>query len=183
MSIPNAPTKLASLKARITWPIIIVALLGGHATLILGAVTLAVGGPGRGVVPDYYSQAVDFDAYKADLAASAELGWTASLVAGSLVDAEGQRLFAATLTDAQDQPITGATVRVRLIRLVDGQAVQAQLSPVAQRPGAYETIAALPAAGGYQADLVAERGAARFIDRQDVQATGGTVVFAEEDTP
>ncbi len=176
----NAASKIASLRARITWPIIIVVLLGTHATLILGAVTLAVGGPGRGVVPDYYREAVDFDAHKADLAASARLGWAVTLTPGSLIDADGRRVFAATLMDAQGQPISGANVSVRLIRLVDGEIVELQLSPVAERLGVYETLADLPAAGAYQADLVAVRGESRFMDRREIKAAGGIDVFADE---
>ncbi|MEM6854454.1 MAG: FixH family protein [Planctomycetota bacterium] len=168
-STPTPPTK----RRRFSWPIIVVTLLGGHATIIITAVTLAVGGTGRGVVPDYYRQAVDFDRHKADLAASAKLGWTVTLTPGSLVDAEGRRVIQATLTDAEGQPIDNAAVQLRLIRLVDGQAVEMNLNAHAQQNGRYEAVAEVPVGGWYQADLLAERGDDRFVLQQEIRAVGG----------
>lgn len=183
--MPSNPAMPAEKKSKrsFSWPLIVVALLGGHAALIIGAATLAVGGSGRGVVPDYYAQAVDFDAHKADLAASAKLGWTLTLTPGSLIDDQGQRLVSATLVDAQGQPIENASIQLRLIRLVDGQAVQTTLTQNTDRPGTYQGVGDLPAAGWYQADLLAERDGVRFVQRQEIQAFGGTRPFSKESAP
>ncbi|MEM9419965.1 MAG: FixH family protein [Planctomycetota bacterium] len=176
----STSSKPTSTKGRVRWPLIVVALLGGHATLIITAVTFAVGGSGRGVVSDYYTKAVDFDQHKAELAASAELGWTIQLTPGSLVDDRGQRLITATLSDRSGQLISDATIHLRLTRLADGHLVETQFVPNADRLGAYQIAADCPAPGWYQADLVVERDGQRFIQQQEIQTRGGVALFTED---
>lgn len=179
MAKPN-PNKPVSTKGRVRWPLIVVGLLAGHATLIITAVTFAVGGSGRGVVSDYYTKAVDFDQHKAELAASAELGWEVKLMPGSLVDEQGQRLITATLSDASGQPMSDATINLWLTRLADGRVIETEFLPNAERKGAYQTAADCPAPGWYVADLVVEHDGQRFIQKQEIQARGGVALFTEE---
>lgn len=174
----NPPARRSAFR----WPLIIVAFLAGHAALIITAVTLAVGGTGRGVVPDYYTQAVNFDTHKADLAASAKLGWQFTLTPGSLVDAEGQRLLTATLHDRDGEPLKLDRIDLQLTRLADGQREAVRLLPT-DRPGGYLAIAALPIAGGYQADLLAELGDARFVQRAELQLVGERNLSTEAGDP
>ncbi len=49
------------------WPIIVVALLGAHVTLMMWALTKCRIGD-AGVIPNYYEKAVHYDEYKADQA-------------------------------------------------------------------------------------------------------------------
>ncbi|MBB6431507.1 FixH family protein [Algisphaera agarilytica] len=176
----TTPSNAASIKGRVRWPLIVVGLLAGHATLIITAVTFAVGGSGRGVVSDYYTKAVDFDQHKAELAASAELGWEVRLTPGSLVDEQGQRLITATLSDASDLPMDGATINLRLTRLADGRVIETEFLPNADRAGAYQTAADCPAPGWYVADLVVEHDGQRFIQKHEIQARGGVALFTED---
>ncbi len=162
---------------------IIVGLLGGHAVLILSAVTLAVGGTGRGVVPDYYERAVTFDQHKADLAASAELGWQVTIRPGSLVDAEGIRLIVVSLHDAENQPISDAEIALRLTRLADGQVEAMHLHAVEDQPGQYQDVAELPMRGRYTAELLAERDGWRFIEIREIELAGGQTLGAKAGGP
>jgi hypothetical protein len=161
------------LHQRLTWPQIIVGLLGTHATLILMAVSVAIAGPGRGVVPDYYSQAVDYDQHKANQAASAALGWRLKTTPGKLVDDRGQRLLVVTLEEPDGRPIVDADVALRLIRRVDGQTLELRPIDDARTPGRYQAIAPLPRAGVYQADWVVTRGDEKFVHHQLLQLVGG----------
>ncbi|MEM1108574.1 MAG: FixH family protein [Planctomycetota bacterium] len=180
MPTTKPATEKTSLRRQLSWPVIVVMLLGGHATLIITAVTMAVGGTGRGVVPDYYQKAIDYDQHKADLATSARLGWQLTLTPGSLVDADGQRIVSATLIDAQGHAVEQAEVHLRFVRLVDGQTVDTVLSAHAKRLGVYEAVVHLPEAGWYQADLLAELETNRFVERQEIKITGGTATAGEE---
>ncbi|MEM7624841.1 MAG: FixH family protein [Planctomycetota bacterium] len=158
---------------RFSWPVIVVLLLGGHATLIISAVTLAVTGTGRGVVPDYYAQAVDYDTHKRDLAASRALGWELALESKGQIDAQGRRTITATLKDAQGEPINDAVVDLRLTRLSDGRVDELKLSPRTEA-GSYYARAELPAAGRYHAESVVYRGSQRFVQAEDLLVSDNT---------
>lgn len=172
-----------SLKRRVSWPLIVAALLIGHAGLIIGAAVIAVQGTGRGVVEDYYAQAVDFDTHKAELAASAKLGWALTITPGSLVDEGGQRLMTAALTDRDGLPIPGAQIELRLVRLADGKAQTLQLETVGERTeggGGYQAVAVLPAAGWYKANAVVQQDDTRFVQQEEIYVVGGAGLTAEE---
>lgn len=158
-------------RKRSKWPLIVVALLLGHAAIILTGVTMAVRDGGYSVVPDYYQKAVDFDARKADLAASNALGWTVNFTAGSMTDELGRRLLVATLTDAQGQPLTDAAVKVELRHFTGGDVQSALLPAVA--PGQYRDLVIMPRPGTYSLDVAIDHGEARFIDSRELEAPGG----------
>ena len=86
------------------WIWIVVALLAGNVL----AVSILIGSAGstRGrVLPDAYERAAEFDAFRADEAASASMGWraTVSIARGTVEVA---------LTGADGAPVRGAVVRV-----------------------------------------------------------------------
>ncbi|MEO1237118.1 MAG: FixH family protein [Planctomycetota bacterium] len=169
-------------RLRLTWPVIAVALLGGHATLILTAVSLAVSGTGRGVVPDYYQRAVAHDEHKAALAESERLGWRLDTTAGSWVDTRGRRHVEVRLTDAAGEPVTQLTVELAFTRRFDGRLVEATLSPVADRAGVYAGAVDLPAAGWHRMIAVAADAERRFIAEREVELRGSLAVArADED--
>ena len=171
--MPHDPrdTDAVRKKRRLSWPVIVVLLLAGHATLIISAVSLAVRGTGRGVVPDYYAQAIDYDAHKQALADSARLGWQLTLSPGQVTGPHGQRPVTATLADAAGRPIADAVVDVRLIRLSDGRVDNLTFSP-ADHPGGYRAVAALPDAGNYRAECRVEHAGQRYVKIDDLKLSG-----------
>jgi len=176
---PNPKAK----RGGLSWPLVVIALLGGHAALIITAVVLAVTGTGRGVVPDYYTHAIGFDAHKADLAASKELGWALTLLPGSLVDDQGHRLIAATLLDRDGEPIADATLEVRFIRLAYGQNITASFASVSGSHGRYAATVTMPAAGWYSSDALVTVGETRFVQVEEIQVPGTRATATEGGAP
>lgn len=166
MTANDTPTK----KKRSIWPWLVVSLLSGHTLLIVTAVTLAVRDPSFAVVPDYYDKAVDYDHYKADLQASAELGWTLTIKPGSIVDEHGQRLVTADVLDRDGQPLAGLDVQLSVIFLGGGQP---QRSAVLQPTGqGYMAAIEMPHSGAYSYDLSAKREAQHFVQSGEIDVAG-----------
>ncbi len=104
----NAPGRWASMR----WPLILIAMLGGHMLLMFIALALALGGPTRAVEPDYYRKAQQWDEHQAAQRASDALGWTMALTPAALPEADGRRLVTLQLLDAEQQAIDGAAVEL-----------------------------------------------------------------------
>lgn len=94
------------------WPVIIVGLLGLHATLMMWAVMKATGDPNNAVIPDYYAKSLTWDQQKAAAAKSDALGWKVSLVVGKGKDALGQREATVGLVDSFAEPVDAPSVEV-----------------------------------------------------------------------
>lgn len=54
---PQPPSFFQSIR----WPLVVVALLGGHVTLMMVAVTLSLASPSPTVTDDAYREAVEWD--------------------------------------------------------------------------------------------------------------------------
>ena len=135
------------------WPWIAVALLGGHATLICVAVTLAVGRVGQtGVQPDYYQRAVAWDDRQAALRASEALGWSVACdtTLGN-TDAPGDLIV--TLHDADGAPLTGATIDVDLYHAVRTDRRTASAPIPTDTPGEYRAHPTLQTPGLWRVEI------------------------------
>lgn len=163
---PDKPKKSFAL-----WPWIVVGLLGGHAAIIIAAVTMAVGDPSFAVVPDYYDKAVNFDAYKADLEASRALGWTLTLTPEDSADLRGRRAIVASLLDRDGQPIAGAQIELYFTHLGGGDNGHVSFH-AHDIGGTYRGTAVMPRGGRYQIDATATVGALRFVLSTTLAAPG-----------
>ena len=95
-----------------TWPLIVLGLLLGHASIMATAVVLATGDKSFTVLPNYYEKAVNWDKTQAERRASEKLGWQVELVPSPGVDPTGHRALALTLADAAGRPIPDAVVEL-----------------------------------------------------------------------
>lgn len=93
------------------WGFIVVALLAGHVTLMMTAVTFALRGySSAGVEPDYYARAVAWDADQQLLRDSESLGWLVTITPDIWLDHDGRRKLTVNVRDELGQPIDHADV-------------------------------------------------------------------------
>jgi hypothetical protein len=104
--------RAAPAKGRSRWPFLVVALLAGHVLILAAVVLVATRDPSFAVTPDYYEQAVAWDATQAQKRASEKLGWKLDLLAGDEADRAAGRELSLTLRDASGAAIAGATIEV-----------------------------------------------------------------------
>jgi len=134
------------------WIAFVIALLAGNA-VAMGVLLAESGDPSARVMPDYYRRAVAWDQSMADSQASADLGWAASarLVGGELE---------VTIAGADGAPVDRAavTATVRHRSVATGATVTLQGGA-----GRYTARIAAAQPGLYVVDLVATRGAERFV--------------------
>ena len=124
------------------------------------------GSPGESaVLPDYYSKALHWDQYRAQLRASDALGWTARIqqIDGSAPDAPRQ--VKVILTGPDQQPIAGAQLMVHCYHLSHGDQAQT-LTPADS--GASQFLVTLPGnyQGFWQFELTATAGGKTYIHSQ-----------------
>lgn len=143
-------------------PGVVAGLLGGHIVFIVIAITLATGDRSFAVVPDYYQKAVDWDAHKADLAASDKLGWTIELRPSTTVDGLGQRDLILAVRNDQGRPLTGATAWVVYYHHARAEE-WSELELTEVLPGQYTGPAAMAREGRWEFDVQIERGDERFV--------------------
>ncbi|XAL99334.1 FixH family protein [Phycisphaeraceae bacterium D3-23] len=156
-------------------PAVVFGFLGAHMVFIFTAITLAVGDRSFAVVPDYYQKAVDWDEHKAELAASAALGWQAEVTAGREVSTLGERPLTLDLHDAGGTPITGAQVSATLYPVARAkQVITVELSPVADTPGRYSASPQMCREGTWDLSIRVERAGERYVHEQQLYAVGTT---------
>ena len=113
-----------SRKSSWRWPLILIGLLTGHATIMMVCVAIATNDKTFAVPPDYYGRAIHWDERQAALRASEQLGWKASVEAANEVDPLGRRIAAFRLVDASGNAIPGATMEVSYYHHAHGRDVQ-----------------------------------------------------------
>ncbi|QDU91028.1 FixH [Pirellulimonas nuda] len=164
---PLGPTDWAHVR----WPAIVIALLAGHALLVTGALVLSSTLiPAASIAPSGYAEALRWDDLQAERAASARLGWTATVTPAPQADLMGRRPIEIVLLDAEGAPVEGAMLDVALYHYAKAD------QPVAFRAGpsdaAGRVVAAPPLrrAGQWRLTAVVQRGADRLLIETDVWA-------------
>ena len=148
----------ASARAGRRWATGIVALLGATVAVNVWMLRVAAEQGGVNAEPDYYRKAMEWDASQARAAASAALGWSATIE--PVARRGGAVAFRIALADRAGAALGGATVRVTArwngdaTRLVEGVAV-----PVA---GGYGVTLPLAQGGLHELRVVATRGGDTF---------------------
>ena len=94
------------------WPLLVVALLGGHVLILVAVVMVATRDPSFAVVPNYYENAVAWDQQQAEKRESAKLGWQLKVTPADEVDLLNRRAITFMLTDASGAGVAGASLDV-----------------------------------------------------------------------
>ena len=111
-STPNSDNQVRSRQRGWYWPLIIVGMLLGHASLMIGTIIYVGGKNDTYVDPDYYSKAVDWDHQRGMMELADKKGWDVSVSASPFETDPTQRYLEVQLLDQDAAPITDAIVRV-----------------------------------------------------------------------
>jgi nitrogen fixation protein FixH len=142
-------------RGSLRWPLIIVALLGGHVALMLTAAAIAVRDRSFAVVPNYYQSALHWDQQQAERRVSAELGWKVQVEPAAQVDPTGGRAVRFVLRDAGNKPIEGATLSLRYYHHAHASDA-AEIRLAREEQGVFSTTLPMRYAGFWQFDVTAE---------------------------
>jgi nitrogen fixation protein FixH len=148
------------------WPLIIVALLGGHTLLMLGAVFIATRDPGFSVDPGYYQKSLQWDQRQAMKRASEQLGWRAEVLPAD-AQLDGRRHVRVTLVDRAGAAIPGAKVEARYFHHAHGR--EAATASFTAAAGAYQADLRMPWRGVWQFELTATAGGQTYVNSMVVE--------------
>ena len=132
------------------WVGVVLMLLGGHMTLMVVAVTIAVRNhSSAGVTPDYYQQAVQWDDHREAVDRAKQLGWRVKVTPDIWIDGQGQRRLTVSVCDAQGLPCSDLAVEVKVFpaRYPD-QTYLAEAQE--EQPGQYAARLPMTQAGDWQ---------------------------------
>jgi nitrogen fixation protein FixH len=104
----SSPNGVAKPKGSMRWPIIVIALLAIHFTLMLTAAAIATRDRSFAVLPNYYENAINWDKSRAQQRASDQLGWKLSIEPSTTINPLGERAVKFVLSDASGKPIENA---------------------------------------------------------------------------
>lgn len=165
------PNEQANTRWRsLTWPAIVVLLLGGHVFLITGALLLSSTWiPGASTAPAGYAEALKWDDLKALRQASERLGWTLEVIPTDQTELNGDRRVEFVLRDRTGELVEGAELTVTLYHLSRPKdVIDQKLAASAQTPGRYEATMELDREGVWRLNAIADRGADRFLVEADL---------------
>ncbi|MBK8914979.1 MAG: FixH family protein [Phycisphaerales bacterium] len=172
----NALTPSQRRAARF-WPMLVVCLIGGQIALASLAVYLAVILGPPSVEPNYYRQAIDWNAHAAQQAHNQALGWRVDVQADLRSAADGMRTIRITLLDERGRPVTGASVTGIVFHHADGRnRIPLACEPV-EPPGVYATAAPLPHDGLHEFRIEATLGDTCFTHRRELHVGAPTGMF------
>ncbi|NOZ95105.1 MAG: hypothetical protein GXP47_10260 [Acidobacteria bacterium] len=148
------------MKASIRWPLVIAGLLTLHAAGMVTYAVIASSNPSYAVEKDYYPKALHWDDKRAQDAANAALGWTATVTARP-GEQPGRAALTVTLTDRHRRPVTGAAVHLKAFHMADSNRVLgANLGEVST--GTYAAELPMNRDGKWEIRLRARRGSDLF---------------------
>jgi nitrogen fixation protein FixH len=145
------------------WPWIIVALLAGHATLMMVAVSLAKNDRSFVVIPDYYNRSLQWDHDQAQRRASQQLGWQIKIESAETIDPTGQRDVAFTLLDREGKPIHGASIQLDYFHGAHAAERSHLTLTESTTPGRYEATLPMRYSGFWQFDLSVDAQQHHFV--------------------
>lgn len=144
------------------WPILVIGLLIGHAALMLVAVLIATSDRSFTVLPNYYKQALAWDANQAIQRQSEKLGWTIDTQTAATADPLGQRQVRLTLRDAAGRLIPNGTLELSYYhRTSAGDVQRARLNSTG--PGLFEQKLPLRKSGFWEFRIEAIADGQRFV--------------------
>lgn len=144
------------------WPVAIAFILIASAGANLWLMIKAKADASFAVEPNYYEQAVAWDARMSEEQAARDLGWRAS--ATVRLSAESVGALEIRLVDRDGAPISKATVTAEVFHNARAdQRLAVTLVELAEGGGRYRTVLDVSRAGVWEVRLRASKGGARFI--------------------
>ena len=173
--MPSPETKPIAAWRHYQWPVVVVALLSGHAFIIVGALTVAAAMiPAAVTAPSGYEDALGWDAQQAAKRASDALGWTLDLTPTDFVELNGDRRVQLLLRDTEGLPVKDAIVSLTMYHHAKPQdRIDQQIEPQAVL-GVYETVLPIRREGLWHLSAVAQRGDDQLIVDRDIWIGGPT---------
>lgn len=147
------------------WPVLVVALLGGHVVVVIGALVLSSTLiPGASIAPAGYAEAMAWDELQAARRASDRLGWTLEVVPSNESSLNGESRVDFLLSDALGNLIEDAELSVAMYHHSrPDKTVEARLAS-----GPYSVTVPRQREGTWRVEAVAERDADRFLVEADI---------------
>lgn len=159
---------IGSFVSRYRWPLFI----GGILLMSIAAQGIMVYFATRPSAPrpvaDYYDRALEWDAEKAALDASAALGWTVAIdvPVGAQYVTGMPRPVDVRVVDPDGAPVRGLAGRLVAVRPADTRLnVEGTLTELPQEPGRYRALLRLDAVGLWELGIDARQGELRFVHR------------------
>lgn len=150
-------------KGSYRWPMIVVGLLVTHVVLMLVAASIATRDRSFAVVPNYYENAVNWDATRAAQRDSDTLGWKLSIDPSASVTPLGQRSIAFTLLDSTGKPVENANLSVDYYHHSHAKDA-ASIKLKQTEPGKFVANLPMRYPGFWQFNVTAEAGGKTFVD-------------------
>jgi nitrogen fixation protein FixH len=172
--MPSPESQPVPVWKQYLWPGIVVAMLSGHAFLIVGALAIAAALiPAAVTAPDGYEAALGWDAQQAARRASDALGWTLLATPSDHVEVSGDRRVQFVLRDREGLPVENATITLTMYHHAKpNERIERQLEPQAV-VGVYETVMPMRREGFWRIHAVAQQGEKRLLVDEDLWL-GGT---------
>ena len=157
------------------WPVFIVGFLlmsiTANAILVYVATRPDVPRP----IKDYYKRSLSWDADRAELAASRQLGWSVKIKVpeGQQFALSARRPVDVVVRDRQGKPVTGLQGRLFAMRPADTTLNGfSPLTELPHAPGSYRTLARLAAPGLWELSIDARQGQTPFVYKTRVSVDG-----------
>ena len=144
--------QLAEQKAKRFWVALVVVLLGLQVVIGVVAINLATGDSSAAVIPNYHSEALNWDATHKQRTALARLGWNLNVVTSDVVDGQGGRVIRVEVNDVDDVGIDGLQISVDAYHHARGSDV-VKFTLEALTDGTYQTIAPMRRSGVWQLEI------------------------------
>lgn len=126
------------------------------------AITLTSGDESHSIVANYDQKALEWDKQKAQLAASAKLGWTSQVSVEAQGDIRGLRQVKLRLLDEQGNPVRGAVIQLNGFHRAKSRIPQ-QIKFTEDQDGNYEGSVIIRKSGQWQFDGQAAVGESVYI--------------------
>lgn len=168
MTTPDqAETPTVSLFAKTRWPLIAVALLGGHVVLMMTAVVLGLTIPGATAPLDGFKDRVAWDDYQQQRTESENLGWALVAEVAPEATVTGDRVMRVQVADASGSPLAGGELLVRLYHYAHAdEPIERQATLDAT--GEFSATLPLRQQGLWRVEAMAVRSGDRFLTEQDL---------------
>jgi nitrogen fixation protein FixH len=150
------------------WAYIFIGLLTFHAGGTIAMVVIATSDPSFAVEPNYYEQALNWDAAAAQSLQNEHLGWTAQVqITAVQGPAERGRMVSVRLRNSDGVGLEGARIAVECFHHArSADRIHGELAAVSG--GLYSGLLQLDRPGEWEIRLVIERGPERFTQRTHI---------------
>lgn len=111
--------KEPSLGQKVRWPLIVVALLGTHASLMMLGVSWALANASSFATPAIYKNSMSWDEQQQAIAESKKLGWELRITASVLPELNGDRKVVFELVDKESQLVESGDLSITLYHIAE----------------------------------------------------------------